>query len=667
LSKCQYHPVDIPSYPGCNEPTITNSNFCFFHDKDHYLEHKPDAKKRIQDKVSVSNKEALNCTGYYVPYVDFAELLEEEGFEQPIYFMNATFYEGANFSFVKFPKSADFSNSTFSDLANFGNTIFSEDVNFEETQFQDVDFNEARFYRDAEFTKARFIGKANFRQVEIWGKTSANFNGAQFQEIDFTLSRFYGEGNFSAHFYRDATFSHVRFYRKADFAPARFDGKADFEYARFYGDADFTNAEFSGKAGLDDTFFYNEAIFHQTQFKEYADFFGSSFYGEAKFTFTSFSQKVRFDEARFVYAKFIDVDFKDEVEFVGVEFPSTDKNYLFDWLFIMSEEGKSRLVEFLNGIFKLGLNRENLRTEWSEQDKTMKISWQAATASSSLSHSVSSLSCKFVLNLEKSLATLTAELPDNKPREFVAMARSGDPSIAIYDKDIAHSRIPIKFRYSTFRKRARFGGEPNKRLDLGFVSFVSVDMANIEFSNVQWKTKKEKLLWVAKVKTRNVIIDEVYLARNNNNYEEVSRIYNQLRKNYEARLLFNEASHFFIGEMEAIRKSLLGKKVWRKLQSIPYWIYKWLALYGESIRLPLVIWTPIIIGIFVVMREAYGICATPDSLCNIGDRLIDSISAYFQFPRSNPMNSLDIIERIVSAPVLGTAFIALRRRFERAK
>jgi len=68
---------------------------------------------------------------------------------------------------------------------------------------------------------------------------------------------------------------------------------------------------------------------------------------------------------------------------------------------------------------------------------------------------------------------------------------------------------------------------------------------------------------------RNVVIDELVMDVMNN-YQEVSRICNQLRKNYEGQLLFNETSHFFIGEMEAIRRSLSKKGMSGILGSIPY-------------------------------------------------------------------------------------------------
>jgi hypothetical protein len=149
------------------------------------------------------------------------------------------------------------------------------------------------------------------------------------------------------------------------------------------------------------------------------------------------------------------------------------------------------------------------------------------------------------------------------------------------------------------------------------------------------------------------------------NYQEVSRIYNQLRKNYEMHLHFTEASHFFIGEMEAIRRSLWSKGIGGKLASIPYLLYKYIALYGESVFLPLVFWTPVIIIGFAVWRILVSNCYDPQ--CMI-DRVIDSIAAYFQVPRNALQpTAQDIIERILAVPILGSAFIALRRRFERRK
>ena len=147
-----------------------------------------------------------------------------------------------------------------------------------------------------------------------------------------------------------------------------------------------------------------------------------------------------------------------------------------------------------------------------------------------------------------------------------------------------------------------------------------------------------------------------------------------MRKNYESRLQFSEASDFFIGEMEGRRKQI--ESYGNKLKATGYHLYKIIARYGESISLPLLVWTPTIIIIFFILRILFGYVPAADieiqkcetnyynftNICNAG---LDSLTSYFQFPRSD--NTLDMIERIVSAPILGTVFIALKRRFERNK
>jgi hypothetical protein len=227
------------------------------------------------------------------------------------------------------------------------------------------------------------------------------------------------------------------------------------------------------------------------------------------------------------------------------------------------------------------------------------------------------------------------------------------------NEDRTNKHIPIRFDYSTFRSRVRFIGDSNEPLDLSNVSFKGVNLDNVEFHNVKWR--EDKVLWFLPFIKRNIIVDELFMDELKN-YQEVSRIYNQLRKNYEMHLHFTEASHFFIGEMEAIRRSLWSKGIGGKLASIPYLLYKYIALYGENVFLPLVLWTPVIIIGFAVWRILVSNCYDPQ--CMI-DRVIDSIAAYFQVPRNTLQQ--DIIERILAVPILGSAFIALRRRFERRK
>ena len=108
MTECQYeyetYFSKIHIKFACNEPTIPNSQFCFFHDKDHYVEYEKEASKRFKEKVneSISQNKPLECIGYYMPDIDFAELLDGRSFAQPVYFHNAKFYRGASFSEAKF-------------------------------------------------------------------------------------------------------------------------------------------------------------------------------------------------------------------------------------------------------------------------------------------------------------------------------------------------------------------------------------------------------------------------------------------------------------------------------------------------------------------------------------------------------------------------------------
>jgi hypothetical protein len=157
-------------------------------------------------------------------------------------------------------------------------------------------------------------------------------------------------------------------------------------------------------------------------------------------------------------------------------------------------------------------------------------------------------SLSLTLNSEKNFVVLKSDNGSNIQYKFIA--ENENENIKIY-RDFVD--IPITFAFATFRKRVRFVGTLNKAalslLELGSVSFKGVDLSNAEFHNVNWLKEKESFLI-----TRNAIVDEKLMGKDTS-YEDVAKICNQLRENYESRLLFNEASHFFVGEMEAIRKS----------------------------------------------------------------------------------------------------------------
>jgi hypothetical protein len=230
--------------------------------------------------------------------------------------------------------------------------------------------------------------------------------------------------------------------------------------------------------------------------------------------------------------------------------------------------------------------------------------------------------------------------------------------------------IKVDFALASFRKRVRFNGTYKNPVYLTSVSFRAVDLINVEFHNVVWlKTHNHGFL------QRYLLVDEKLLEKSKN-YEDVSTIYNQIRKNYESKLLFSEASHFFVGEMESRRKSFRESNFFGRLTAFYYQIYRFVAWYGESVSLPLALWSPLIIGIFVALRllgcdpdsslfKLLGDPGCPQQDGKLMKVTIDSISAFFPIPMWK--NHFDSLEHLIALPILGTTFIALKRKFERTR
>jgi hypothetical protein len=139
-----------------------------------------------------------------------------------------------------------------------------------------------------------------------------------------------------------------------------------------------------------------------------------------------------------------------------------------------------------------------------------------------------------------------------------------------------------------------------------------------------------------------------------NYFDQIKVIYGNLQENYKYRLRANEAGKFFVREMEIKRKELLNGDTADRFRSIKYSFFKWLSFYGQSAVLPLFVWTPVFIVVFTFMRLIFGICSiSSDHVCSLETKLIDSIAALLQAPRSNPNNDMDIIERVTSLPLIG--------------
>jgi vacuolar-type H+-ATPase subunit I/STV1 len=163
-----------------------------------------------------------------------------------------------------------------------------------------------------------------------------------------------------------------------------------------------------------------------------------------------------------------------------------------------------------------------------------------------------------------------------------------------------------------------------------------------------------------------------YLAKNNDlTLDNVLAVYRGLRENYDYYLRYDESGKFFVNEMK-LKKRFAGP-----LEKIVLWTYELLALYGESYTRPIA-WTLIIIPIFALLRTInfslqgfisyisqllYTSIPDPPTLDTLMDNLKTSTEIFFQLRYDD--SPLTLIERLVSIPILGSLYIALRRKLER--
>lgn len=112
-------------------------------------------------------------------------------------------------------------------------------------------------------------------------------------------------------------------------------------------------------------------------------------------------------------------------------------------------------------------------------------------------------------------------------------------------------------------------------VDLNRVRFSGTDLRRINFKEVFWKNRG----FETKAHNKRIMVyDEEYYKNNlGKNAYTISRLYNQLRLNYEETGRYHEAGEFFVGEMEMRLKGDFEKCLRKPI----LFIYKYFSLYGE--------------------------------------------------------------------------------------
>lgn len=155
-----------------------------------------------------------------------------------------------------------------------------------------------------------------------------------------------------------------------------------------------------------------------------------------------------------------------------------------------------------------------------------------------------------------------------------------------------------------------------------------------------------------------------------------------LRDNYEYRLDYESAGKFFVQEMDLRRKykdvgGYIKHRSWCQRWLSPIGCYRWLCMYGESLYFPTG-WMALVFVLSVVFFhtdvafENVGTCKLAKSENVDTYKLVDYDKLWYALTRT--LSGLlqwgchalpDYVLRAASIPILGTLFVALRRRFER--
>jgi len=527
----------------------------------------------------------------------------------------------------------------------FDNVHFNQDIIFDHANLTNVSFFGATFEKVVYFIYAKFKGQTLFRDAKF------------IDEANFNLAEFFDLADFRSCIFGDKMVRHCSCMRPTRFVPLKNTQPLTyFNGTKFYAGVRFDGVTFERQTLFDDTTFRLYASFISAGFHKALAFTGAHFDCDVSFNITRFHSMVSFLRANFVENSkenrlgLHGSKFDGEADFRSCKFGIT----LFNEEYPMDEDRISR-----------------------ELNKTV-FSKKADFKESSFANFVTMFNTTFKADAVFSKCDFSTPLFVN----YVNFAKALLDSISFHDEvDFKTVTFPnnsksisIDFSHSTFRKRVRFIGSPQEKITLASVSFKGVDLTNVEFSYVDWIKEHDFGYF-----ERFIIIDEKMLETHLN-FEDVIKIYNQLRKNYESKLLFSEASHFFVGEMESRRKWLKNRGKKEKLAGIGaryYDIYRKLAWYGESVTLPLFIWATLTIVSFTILRSfacdqnsiLVPILGNPECVQGEVNKwmklILDSIVSLFPVPFSK--NHFDTLQHILGLPILGTAFIALRRKFERLR
>ncbi|WP_263789951.1 pentapeptide repeat-containing protein [Salinibacter sp.] len=519
---------------------------------------------------------------------------------------------GFTFSEMIVPIELRYNNQKFAEL-NLSNALFLEPVKFlgcvfegyvagMHAAFQDeCAFNASELQEGARFRKARFGDHLDFTGATIY------------RESMFTYSTVEGKAKFSSSTLHVANFDRRTFKGRADFSGVTFEGsytafgQTDFEKEASFRGATFKNdVVFGGR-------FDEDAQFSDADFGELSTF-SAEFSGMTYFNRSAFKKQVHFREVQFAKnASFENATLEDDCIFRDVEVKEFSLeeaevygDLLFTDTFVPSAGGGFKNASFDNALVEGSLTIEGS----SEDDRPF----------------------------------------DEGTVSFRSVSQSPDAS--------------IRFRYA----------------DLSECRFLNTDLRSIDFLGVEWcgQVTEESIIdgeWFSRVG----LYDEAggkserrSEVRERRPWPGIERLYRQLKLNYENRGDFPRAGDFHIGEKEARRRNPETRwGPWLILTA-----YRALSKYGER-ALPTVLW---LTGIILASMTGYVFLGaipggesaplSPQSPADWIQGLTISMEATF-FPvqsagfRDVWARILNVVQRILSPPIIALLVLALRQRVKR--
>jgi uncharacterized protein YjbI with pentapeptide repeats len=442
------------------------------------------------------------------------------------------------------------------------------------------------------------------------------------------------------------------------FAGSEFAKRVDFTNATFQGPADFSKFRFRKGAEFRRVIFEQDALFHESIFDESAHFGYSVFRGEGEFVDATFQRHVDFTGVNFEKgAIFMDTKFREQANFRQfiVKNHCSFKSASFD-----------DSADFSAAVLAGGCSfyRTTFNNAYFKRTVFLGNAWLGARFNG-------------IAEFERTLFQRDPlDLDD-----LDTLARASDlhkVSITSFESAIVPESGEVRFVQPIEHKPWNNNESVTVNWGINRVSFLNADVERFNFQDVEW----------GRHKGRRIMIEELVMGKRgvlggtvkseNITADQVRQAYARVRKNQEAAMRYAEAGDFFIGEMEMRRRSLRERGRHQAMERLVLWLFSNLANYGESIARP-ILWTFVFIGLFSVLRVITGEHQTlpvqtywnqtgvfsrlQTAPISWNESLLRSVAAFFQL--RSPDYWTDATERILSIPILGSLFIALKRKFER--